>query len=543
MLLQWYDYAIIALSLLVTLLLGLWFSRRWSRSEDFFLAGRNVTWPFIGFSLFATNISSEHFVGLAAGGHKLGLVQGGYEWIASYCILMLALVFAPQYLKHRVFTIPEYFEKRYGIEVRMSLTVYFLIMIVLTKTAVAVFAGSIVIRDLTGWGLTEIMWGIGIFTAIYTMAGGLAAVIYTDTLQAVILIAGSTVLTWVTLGEVGGWSGLVEKLEATGRLGHLSMVRPPTDPGLPFSGFLLGNFLIGGLFYWCMDQVNVQRVLGARSLNHGRGGAVFAGFLKIIPVFILVLPGVAGAVLYPTIHPNDTYSTLLRDLMPVGIRGFVIAALLAALMSSLSSTFNSGSTLVARDLVVRFRPQTTMAVQIAVGHLALIAVMVSGILCAPLVGLWPTLWDYLQEVTGYLSVPFAVAGLLGVLSRRVNRSGAMAGVAAGVLAGAFLFADSYSFFAGDPVTGSVTRTARFFTSPYMASFLHRIFIAGVISAATMILVSALGPPPREEVTRGDFWLFSRSPESEGPRPPLYADYRLWAAILFVVVTGLWVVFR
>jgi SSS family solute:Na+ symporter len=309
------DYAVIGLYFIVTICVGLYFARKWKGSEDFFLAGRKLTWPLIGLSLFATNISTEHFVGLAAGGYSQGLVQGGYEWIASYCLIMLAAVFAPQYLKHRVFTIPEFFEKRYGIEARVMLTVYFLAMIVLTKTSVALFSGARVLNDLTGWDFQAIIWGIGIVTAVYTMAGGLAAVVYTDALQAIILIAGSVLLTGVALSDVGGWSGLTARLEAKHKMDLLSMVRGPED-GLPFSGFLLGNFLIGGMFYWCMDQVNVQRVLGARDVRQARLGAVFAGFLKIIPVFILVLPGGVGVALRGHPRPGKRLLMALPEPFP-----------------------------------------------------------------------------------------------------------------------------------------------------------------------------------------------------------------------------------
>src|SRR5512141_3496716 len=179
------DYIIIAGYFLLTVSLGLYFARKWKGSEDFFLAGRSLTWPIIGLSLFATNISTEHFVGLAAGGNREGLVQGGFEWIASYCLLMLAAVFAPQYLKHKVFTIPEYFERRYGLEVRVLLSFYFLAMIILTKTSVALYSGTRVLSDLTGMDFQLLLWGIGLVTAAYTMVGGLAAVVYTDALQAV----------------------------------------------------------------------------------------------------------------------------------------------------------------------------------------------------------------------------------------------------------------------------------------------------------------------------------------------------------------------
>ncbi|MEE3229939.1 MAG: sodium/solute symporter, partial [Planctomycetota bacterium] len=329
------DLSIVGIYLAGTVALGIYFARRKQTSpEGYFLAGRDLTWPFIGLSLFATNISTEHFVGLAASGHRLGLVAGGWEWMASLCLIMLACVFAPQYLRHKVFTIPEFFEKRYGPAMRVSLTVYFLAMIVLTKVSLALFSGKLVLEYFTGFSGDSILWTIGILTAAYTLVGGLRAVIYTDFVQSIILIGGSVILTWIGLDAVGGWDGLTAKLAEKDKLDMLSMVKG-VDHELPFTGYLLGNFLIGGMFYWCMDQVNVQRVLGARNLHHATSGAIFAGFLKIIPVFIFVLPGIIGFILYNEqltgedgkVKYNDTYSMLLENLLSPGLRGVVLAAL------------------------------------------------------------------------------------------------------------------------------------------------------------------------------------------------------------------------
>ena len=531
------DYIIIAAYFVLTVSLGLYFASKWRGSEDFFLAGRSLTWPLIGLSLFATNISTEHFVGLAAGGNREGLVQGGYEWIASYCLLMLAGVFAPQYLKHKVFTIPEFFEKRYGLETRLMLSLYFLAMIVLTKTSVALYSGTRVLADLTGWDFQTIMWGIGIITAIYTIAGGLAAVVYTDALQAIILIGGSVLLSWRALDKVGWWPGLTERLHILGKTDLLSMVKGP-ESSLPFSGFLLGNFLIGGMFYWCMDQVNVQRVLGARNVREARLGAVFAGFLKIIPVFILVLPGVVAAALQLDIRGPDgtadynrTYSALVRTLLPVGLKGLVLAALLAALMSSISSMYNSASTLVARDLVARFRPQTSARAQILIGQVALLLVMVGGILSTPLIGKYAHLWDYLQEVSAYLSVPFAVVGLSGVFLRRVNRAGAMAAVVVGVAAGIVLLADSHTH-------GGLNSWLR---HPWLTSFLHRTFLCALSSFVALVVVSRLTPPPPEVVRVGAFAFSWTSGEGESSRDLKTAG--AWMIALFLIVTALWWCFR
>ncbi len=536
------DLAIIGLYFLITVAIGLWFSRKLQGSEELFLAGRNLTWPFIGLSLFATNISTEHFVGLASAGHNIGLVQGGYEWIASYCLLMLALVFAPQYLRHKVFTIPEFFEKRYGIETRLGLTIYFLAMIVLTKTSVAIFSGGKVISYLSGWGMQEVMWGIGLITASYTIFGGLAAVVYTDALQAVILIAGSILLTFFGLQEVGGWPALVDKLSGLGRSDLLSMVRGPKDPDLPFSGFLLGNFLIGGMFYWCMDQVNVQRVLGARDLTHARAGAIFAGFLKIIPVFILVLPGVIALVLYPgdIKDHNDTYGILVGKLLRPGFKGVVLAALFAALMSSLSSVFNSAATLVSKDLVGRFWPGIPNRLQIAIGQIGLVAVMVAGVSCTPMIEKFETIWDYLQQVTGYLSVPFAVAGLSGIFVRRANRHGAVAGVITGIVIGILFFADSY-FYKQKNI--EIFPFLPFLRSPYLVSFLHRTFLTAAISFFALLIASLLTAPPPREVLEGTFsFRFGREAGEDPPRHFLL-DYRVWTVLLFLSVTSLWIVFR
>jgi len=528
------DFSIVAVYLGATVALGIYFARRkQTSSAGYFLAGRDLTWPFIGLSLFATNISTEHFVGLAADGHRLGLVAGGWEWMASLCLIMLACVFAPQYLRHKVFTIPEFFEKRYGPEMRMSLTMYFLAMIVLTKVSLALFSGKLVLEYFTGFSGNSILWGIGILTAAYTLVGGLRAVIYTDFVQSIILIGGSVILTWIGLDAVGGWDGLTAKLAEKDRLDMLSMVKG-VDHELPFSGYLLGNFLIGGMFYWCMDQVNVQRVLGARNLHHATSGAIFAGFLKIIPVFIFVLPGIIGFILYNErltsedgkVNYNGTYSMLLENLLSPGLRGVVLAALLAALMSSLSSSFNSVATLVGRDIVARWSSTADTATQILAGRIALVAVMVLGIFATPLIESQETLWKYLQVVTGYLSVPFAVAGLLGIFSSRMNRQGALCGVAMGIAAGTVLLLDS-------EVDGW---QVSFLRHEYLGSFLHRHFLSAVLTAATVIIVSLLTAPPPKDIQEGSFSLLRGWGE-------LSKAHKIWIATLFATICVLWWVFR
>jgi SSS family solute:Na+ symporter len=287
-----------------------------------------------------------------------------------------------------------------------------------------------------------------------------------------------------------------------------------------------------------MDQVNVQRVLGAKNVREARLGAIFAGFLKIIPVFILVLPGVAAAALSLDIRGttgapdyNKTYSVLVQTLLPPGLKGIVLAALLAALMSSISSMFNSASTLAARDLVARFRPDASQRTQIVAGQFTLVMVMVGGILTTPLIGRYVHIWEYLQEVSAYFSVPFAVVGLSGVFLRRVNRYGAIAAILTGVTASALLLADSHA-------PGGLFS---FLRHPYLNSFLHRSFFCAVLSFAALLLVSALTPPPRAEVGAGMFSFAWARGEGESARDLRLAG--LGMVSLLLAVTALWWIFR
>jgi solute:Na+ symporter, SSS family len=315
------------------------------------------------------------------------------------------------------------------------------------------------------------------------------------------------------------------------------MVKGP-ESSLPFSGFLLGNFLVGGMFYWCMDQVNVQRVLGAKNVREARLGSIFAGFLKIIPVFILVLPGVIAAALSLDIRGgngaadyNRTYSVLVQTLLPSGLKGIVLAALLAALMSSISSMYNSASTLVARDLAARFKPDMPQRKQILIGQFALVLVMVGGILTTPLIGKYTHIWEYLQEVSAYFSVPFAVVGLGGIFLRRVNRSGAIAAILTGVAMSAFLMADSHT-------SGGLLAILR---HPYLNSFLNRSFLCAILSFAALLGVSAITPPPAAEIRAGVFAFSWAKGEGESSRDLRIA--RFWMIGLFLSVVALWWIFR
>jgi SSS family solute:Na+ symporter len=523
------DLFTIAGYLLVTLLIGLSFAKRKETSEDYFLAGRRLTWPVLGASLFSTNISAEHLVGLAGEAHRVGLSVGGFEWMACFCLLTLAFVFVPQYLNTRIYTIPEFLERRFSLTARMVLSGYFLVMIVLTKISIALWAGGLVVHTLFGWDMQTVMWSIGIFTAIYTAAGGLSAVVYTDAFQTVVFLAGSAFLTVTALNAAGGWSGVACRVPE----GFLHMVKPVTDPDYPITGFIFGNYF-GGMFYWCMDQVIVQRVLGARDIEQGKKGAIFAGFLKILPVFIFVLPGAIAAALYPNIAHDAAYPTLVSQLVPVGLRGLILAGLLAALMSSLSSISNSAATLVTHDFVVRFsKTPPGQDTQIWIGRATTAVVMAAGILWAPVIGQADTLWKYLQVVSAYMGLPMAAALLTGILWKRATNAGALAAMGFGVVLGGVMLLDSMRAAQGGLIP--------FLQTPVLTSFMHRSFLAFLVSISVMGLVSLYTKPPRREQVDGV--CFEWATNQSAGSTPLVSSSRLWGALLAVTAITCWIVFR
>ncbi len=334
------DSIIIISYVLIVLFIGFYFRKRNKSSEEYFLAGRNIGWIAIGASLFATNISSEHFIGLAGTGSKSGLAVGHFEWLACLILLLLGWVFSPFYLKSGVFTMPEFIERRYNSASRYYLSFITVIGYVLTKISISLYAGGILLNAVVGWDIVTAAVVIVLITGIYTVMGGLSAVIYTDLIQTIILIAGSIALTFIGLDKAGGWNNLVAKTP----IEFWSMFKPLTDPDFPWTGIIFGAPIIG-IWYWCTDQYIVQRVLSAKNLSNAQSGTIFAGFLKILPVFILILPGIIAFYISDgTVSGDRAYAWLVTNLLPSGLKGLVVAGLLAALMSSLSAMFNSTST-------------------------------------------------------------------------------------------------------------------------------------------------------------------------------------------------------
>ncbi len=427
------DVLLLLLYFGAVMLIGLYNSRKEKTPEEYFLAGRNVGWIAVGSSLFATNISSEHFIGLAGSGANSGLAVGHFEWLACLIVLVLGWFFVPFYLKSGVFTVPEFLERRFNKASRMYLTSVSIIAYILTKISVTLFAGGLLLHQILGWNMISSAIVMVVVTGIYTIAGGLSAVIYTELLQTVVLITGALLLTVFGLHEVGGFNGLKAALPAD----FFSMFKPISHPEFPWTGIVFGAPILA-VWYWCTDQVIVQRVLSARNIQHARSGTILAGFLKILPVFILILPGLIALTLFPGISGDEAYLVLLiSELLPVGVRGIVIAGLLAALMSSLASTFNSSSTLITMDFYLQFRPKATGRELVLIGRLATILLVLFGILWVPLIrSISNQLFIYLQSVQAYISPPIAAVFIFGVFSTRVNGKAATTTLFAGGALGA-----------------------------------------------------------------------------------------------------------
>jgi SSS family solute:Na+ symporter len=438
------DLLIIGVYFVIIFGIGFYFSRKERTSEDYFLASRNIGWFAIGASLFVSNISTEHFIGLAGSGASSGLPVGAFEWLACLILLLLGWVFVPFYLRSNVFTMPEFLERRFNRNCATYLASISVIAYIFTKISVHLYAAAIVLERVVGWSPLTAAIILVIATGIYTIAGGLAAVIYTDLVQTLILLAGAIILTVIGLDKVGGFAGLRAAVPDS----YFHMVKPIHDSEFPWTGIFLGAPILG-IWYWCTDQVIVQRVLSAKDEGHAKAGTIFAGFLKILPVFILVLPGIIAFALYPSLfhvvngsvtNGDIAYPTLIVNLLPTGLVGLMIAALLAALMGAMSSVFNSASTMVTLDFYKKFSPGANERQLVFFGRLATGAMVVLGLLWVPFIHLLSAqLYIYLQSVQAYISPPIAACFIFGILWPRLNGQGAITSLLVGFVLGAVRF--------------------------------------------------------------------------------------------------------
>ncbi|HKZ37138.1 MAG TPA: sodium:solute symporter, partial [Chryseolinea sp.] len=428
------DWVVIALYFLLIAVLAIWvMTRKQNNTEDYFLAGRNLGWFVVGASIFASNIGSEHVVGLAgagAGGKIPMLIYELHAWL----VITLGWVFLPFYIRSGVFTMPEFLERRFSPGTRWFLSVFSLIAYILTKVSVTVYAGGIVISSILGIDFWTGALVTVVLTGIYTVLGGMRAVVYTEALQTVVLVIGAGTLTFVGLNSVGGWEGMKSALEP----GYLNMWRPASDPDFPWPSLVITSSIVG-MWYWCTDQYIVQRVLAARNIQEGRRGTIFGGLLKLLPVFLFLIPGVIALALKNKgeLHwdsPDEAFASLLMNKMPAGLRGLVAAGLLAALMSSLASVFNSCSTLFTVDIYKKLRPGTPENKLVNIGRIATVIVVILGILWIPIMqNISGVLYQYLQSVQAYIAPPITAVFLLGIFHKRINSQGALATLVIGLI--------------------------------------------------------------------------------------------------------------
>ena len=489
-----FDLLVIAAYFLLLAGIGYWAAKREKNvSADYFLASRDVGWFAVGASLFASNIGSEHLVGLAGTGAASGLAVGHFEWLACLILLLLGWLFVPFYLRSGVYTMPEFLERRFNPAARSYFTWVSIIGYVLTKISVTLYAGGIVVRAVTGWSVWTSAVVLIVITGVYTVMGGLRAVIYTEVMQAVVLIIGSAVLAVIGLQAVGGWSGLEARVPAD----FFSMWKPINHPDFPWTGIVFGAPILG-VWYWCTDQHIVQRVLAARNVKEARTGTIFAGFLKILPVFIFVLPGIIAAALFSDVRggaADTAYPTLVTRLMPAGFKGLVLAGMLAALMSSLASAFNSCSTLLTWDVYRKWRPDASEARLVAVGRLTTVVLVGLGLAWIPFTKfISPQIYIYLQSVQAYIAPPIAACFLLGVLYPRLNGAGAVTSLVTGLVLGVLRL--------GLELGKAHLASGTVWAWIAGVNFLHFAALLFVLCSAILIAVSLATPPPPAVKTVG-----------------------------------------
>ncbi|XP_061065341.1 sodium/glucose cotransporter 2 isoform X1 [Eubalaena glacialis] len=547
------DILVIAAYFLLVIGVGLWSMCRTNRGTvgGYFLAGRSMTWWPVGASLFASNIGSGHFVGLAGTGAASGLAVAGFEWNALFVVLLLGWLFAPVYLTAGVITMPQYLRKRFGgHRIRLYLSVLSLFLYIFTKISVDMFSGAVFIQQALGWNIYASVIALLGITMIYTVTGGLAALMYTDTVQTFVILAGAFVLMGYAFHEVGGYSGLFDKylgamtsltVSEDPAVGNISsscyrprpdsyhLLRDPVTGDLPWPALLLGLTIVSS-WYWCSDQVIVQRCLAGKNLTHIKAGCILCGYLKLMPMFLMVMPGMISRILYPDevacVVPevckrvcgtevgcsNIAYPRLVVKLMPNGLRGLMLAVMLAALMSSLASIFNSSSTLFTMDIYTRLRPRAGDRELLLVGRLWVVFIVAVSVAWLPVVqaAQGGQLFDYIQSVSSYLAPPVSAVFVLALFVPRVNEKGAFWGLIGGLLMGLARLVPEFSFGSGSCVRPSAC--------PALLCRVHYLYFAIVLfvcSGLLTLVVSLCTPPiPRKHLHRLVFSLRYSKEERE-----------------------------
>lgn len=519
------DVLFVILYLLVIAAVSVWSIRKSKSSpSDYFLANRNLGWWVIGASILASNVGSEHIVGLAGTGASSGLVMGHYE-LHSYIVLILGWVFVPFYMRSMVYTMPEFLERRFNAKARRLLSIIQLLSYVIAKASVTIFAGALVFNAFLGVDFWTGAIILVVVTGVYTILGGLHTVMYTEAIQAIILLAGSAVLLFLGLDKVGGWNAMINSVPKE----KLNMFRPLSDPEFPWLGILLASPIVG-IWYWCTDQHIVQRCLAGKNEREARRGTIFAAYLKLLPFFIFLVPGLIAVAMVNqgtlTLTDNNAaFPTLVKEIMPLGLRGLLAGGLLAALMSSLASVYNACSTLFTMDIYQKMRPEASGKQLVKVGRIATGVVVLLGMAWIPLMSrISGTLYQYLQSVQSYLAPPIAAVFLLGVFFKRLNAKGAYTAMVVGFIIGIIKL--TLELFQKD-LSGVLLDFATI-------NFLYFCIYLFLFSIVVMVVVSLLTPKPNEEQIRGLTFATTVAEDKAASR----ASWNKWDVIHSLIVVAI-----
>ena len=509
------DITIIGIYIVFVVWFGFRIGKKHKSAEDYFLAGRSMIWPFIGISLFASNISSTTLIGLAGDAYSTGISVYNYEWFATVILVFFVIFILPFVLKSQVYTIPEYLERRYDGRARTYFSILNLFLNIIVDTAASLYVGGLMLKlifpDIPMW---QTISALAVVAGIYTIAGGLAAVIYTDAIQTVMLLLGSVIISIAAFSKVGGWEAITAQVSPD----MLSLIRPLDDPGVPWLGLFTGLPSLG-VYFWCNNQFMVQRVLSAKNLWHGRLGSLFAGLLKLPVLFIMVLPGTAAILLYPGLERADlVYPTLMFDLLPTGLLGLVMAGFIAALMSQIDSTLNSASTLVTVDFVAKAKPNLSQRQLMIIGRWVTLSFMVLAALWAPQIEKVGSIWKYLQSVLSYTVPPVVAMFLIGTFWKRANAHGAFLSIVVGVLL-------AVVFFYINEIAGIIN--------------IHFLYIAPILFVVCTLLIiigSLITQPPDQKKVSELTWsiAFYKSETDELRSLPWYKNYRILSVFLTII---------
>jgi SSS family solute:Na+ symporter len=531
------DLVIIVTYLVGIVVVGLLSVRKLRLTGDtYFLAGRSLRWPMVGAALFASNISTIHLVGLAASGYNEGLVWGNFEWMATFTLILLALVFAPFYFRARISTLPEFLERRYCPTARSFLAFMAIMGALFIHIGMSLYAGAVVFKQFFGISVAASIVIISIVTAIYTVLGGLKAVVVTETIQTVLLLVGAVVVTIfavLALPEKANVHSVAEFVDVL-RPGQMSMLQRENSAGLAWYAIFLG-YPVLGIWYWCSDQTIVQRVLGAGTERDAQIGALFAGLLKILPVFVLVFPGVCAYALFKDQiggDANQTLPVLISQLVPTGLKGLISAGLLAALMSTIAAALNSSATLVAVDIVKRIRPGTSDEAQVRIGRYAAIVVMLLAMAWSTQGGRFSSIFEAVNALAACLAPPITVCFLWGVFWRRGTKEAAVTTLTVGFALGVI------AFLLDLPVMGAT----KLLTETWGIPFMMQAWWGFCICSAIFVITSCMTPAPAPEQVNGLTWANPLQVIFHG-RISGWSDPRLLAGLLFMFMVILYTIFR